>query len=363
MINSFKSYLDARTMLMFLTTLPFCVFSAEFTQIGPLARAAIFDQESPFFPPYFGGQCSGTYITNDGYFLTALHCLLRCNTIPEGKTRFFTEDQWRKVITNREIKNKKDYARVIEVDVIKAKSLVCNMGVTLVPKKDRGEANQGLELKARIISLGAKGYIYWEDQGRLVKKNPEFLESLLKKGFTGAGNAGDFVLMKMEANPTSEKAYTSDVSPPGECLPLAAENVSFQSPVWSFTYPRVIRPNLDSRSQPLFSSGKVIAKQEAYDLEEIFRPGQQALSIDAEVGSSGGSYINQEGKVSGVLVVTSNRSDHYQFGSTLGTGAEHIIGHLRQDIGDEHVEKILSGCKVSPRTESLVNEILNVQGN
>lgn len=360
-------------VILFLATILNASFvtAAEYTDLGPSAQEAYKgmrrppktfkpDSEAPFFSVSFGGFCSPTYVTNDGYFLLALHCLSSCLEFggKENNYGFNT-------LKYREVSEGGVKFGLIDIDVKKAKTFTCNIegpGYSL----NGYAANKESGLQARIVSLGAKGYIAERDSFSLAEKNPELFQSFVQKGYDGLGGAGDFALLKMEANITSETALPESASRPGHCLPLARSKANPGAKVWSLNFPALERLNRNTTYSPLVTAGQVLRRDEAQGLRPDsveFAQDHQALTLDVDGGASGGSYFDERGLVRGILVVSVGSKTKYERGTTFGVNIEHILKHLRADLGDAHVEKILDGCRMTDQTRQLVEEIVQTPGD
>ena len=316
--------------------------AAEFQGLGPIAKSAFAglsrlegsylpNSTAPFFSVNIDGACSPTYITNDGYFLLSLHCIIFC--LRYGPDSFIPSG----VLSSENILG----IDVTRIDAAKAKKLYCPIRGATQEKKSG--------LRASVVSIGAPGFIYGEQYYQL-SKNPELFAKLNALGFNGIGGSGDFALMKMEYQPTAETALTEYVSAPGECLPVSTEKAPLNTKVWSVTHPNLYRPNLKSAYRPLVSAGKVVSTHNNLQL----------TSVDADGGSSGGSYFDSQGRIAGIVIATSNPHSSYTYGSTLGIDISHILAYLKKDLSEDTYKKVISGCNMTPLTKSLIQEVTAV---
>lgn len=352
--------------LFFATVLPLFVHAAEYVEPGPVVRNAFKgmrraegaltpDSEAPFISVRFGSQCSPTYITNDGYFLIALHCLSTCLQFGGEK-----HDIREGAMSSEDVTKDGAEFRLIHLDQVKAKKIVCDVeGPDYV--KDGYASIKPSGLRARIVSLGSSAYISEGNYFDLAFKHADLFKSLVAQGYDGLAAVGDFALLKMDADLTPDTARPERVSVPGQCLPLARENATPGTKIWSLNFPWLERKNRNTSYDPLVSAGQILQRGEVSGLRPDgpeFAPEEQATSLDVDEGASGATYFDEQGRIRGILVVSGGSTDQYVRGAAIGIGIGRILDGLRADLGAEFVTRLLNGCELTTPTQQILNEIV-----
>jgi hypothetical protein len=273
-----------------------------------------------------GEGCSGTFISNDGYILTAGHCLRAANyqaTPVPGLSA---------VITN--------YPASPGVNKMRLYTAV------------RGKPDLSGTL-GRLVALG-KGSVKEAQITKFVSENIEATLQLAEDGFLGAE---DFAILKID----SEK--------PTACLQIQLADVKPGQEVWSISFPGRDenikgRPFWKSRSGA-FSTGTVLsgmqdnqglktaplttAEKDAYAtiINLGFKDGFLS-SLDVLGGSSGASILNSRGEIVGLNIQAAQFllpvEDGYVFGSNKATTLSSIYNKLKQRLPEETFKAIFS-CK------------------
>ncbi len=332
-------------------------------------------RNSPFLRMVIGDfnslSCSHTWVSNDGYLLTALHCIEGCIT---GAMEFDGSRYNRFAYKKIEVPNTKYYSHpfvAFEVNESRLKDVRCLLNEGAPGKKP---------LEARIVALGAKGWIPDYLRGDFKKKYPEIYHEYRQKGYVGIGDHGDFALLKVEPAPPS--ALDTSATPnafeyfshPPQCLAIDGtidtQTIGTGAQVWSLSF-----PNLSTRVnrsefvyQPVATGGRVYTKNDHphYSPEALSEIDEHFLysSTDSEVGASGSALINSQGKIAGILAMSITDRTQYTRGASLFLPSSHILKRLRDVLGNDFVEtKLLNGCSVSPSTDNLLNLLRSVSTN
>jgi hypothetical protein len=342
-------------------------FAGEFEILKDHTGSTVSVKDSPFLRMTIGNfnslSCSHTWVSNDGYLLTALHCIEGCIV---GAGEYDGSHYHRFAYKEIEIAGTKYYSHpftVYEVNESRLKDLRCLLNEGAKGKKP---------LEARIIAIGAKGWIPDHAREEFKTRYPLLFEKTRQEGYVGIGDYGDFALLKVE--PTSETSTIENAfdyfSYPPQCLPIDSGATRLNEQVWSLSFPNVsARPNhKELVFQPVATGGRVFSKTNhpLYSAEDLSNIDEHFLfsSTDSEIGSSGSSLVNSQGKITGLLAMSVSVRDRYTSGSSLFLPASYIIQHFRSTLGDEFVRtKLLNGCVVSSNTETLLSTLRSVSTN
>lgn len=145
-------------------------------------------------------------------------------------------------------------------------------------------------------------------------------------------------------------ALPETVSRQGHCLPLATSKAAPGTKVWSLNFPALNRLHRNTTYLSLVTVRQGLKRDEAQGFRPdsvVFAQNHQALTLNASGGASDGSYFDEQGLIRGILVVSAGSEAKYKRGTTIGVNIEHILEHLRTDLGNAHEEKILDGCRMT----------------
>jgi len=344
-----------------------CALAGEFETLKDFKGNTVSVKDSPFLRMAIGNynplSCSHTWVSNDGYLLTAFHCIESCLM---GAKEFDAGHYNRFAFREIEIEGTKYISHpfvVYEANDSRLKDLRCLLNEGASDKKP---------LQARVIALGAKGWIPSHSRAEFKSKYPEVFEEYRQKGYVGFGDHGDFALLKVEPTdvaatvPTVENTFEYFSYPP-QCLPIASDAAIPGDSVWSLSFPTLsARPKYkESVYQPVATGGTVFSKANhpLYSVADLSDVDEHFLfsSTDSDTGASGSSLINSQGQIAGLLAMSITVRDRYTKGSSLFLPTRHILQRLRTVLGDEFVEaQLLKGCQVSSSTRNLLNSLLSV---
>lgn len=285
-------------------------------------RPAIFDKvRGATFQ--LDGKCTATFVSNDGYVMTAMHCL---NGLVD---REYLEDMKFVLYTS----NKEAIGHKYMVNI-------------------SFEGKQS-EVRATLIETG-KGFVDQINPIYAFTKNSEkYLDIMEEKYYA----AEDYAILKLDLENTP-------------CLPVASKPAAVGDFVWSIAYPARFsaikgRPLWTGKSAA-FTSGRVtngllenasLAErlkgtspeyQQAYLSVEGATLNEDNLtaSVDALAGASGGALLNGDGEIVGIYAIsqplTGSAWDGYISGASVFANAQAAVQKLKASLGEEQVAKIFS---------------------
>lgn len=336
-------------LILLLFTSSHSVFSQELNEpqeIGPIAKSMFegmdreirndhtLESRSPFIQY---STCSGTYLNESGHFLTALHCLTHC------LQRSYLNDKGIKVAKRRKFnENGYDYT-LIDIDVEKAKTISCKLDIGPYMKSP---------YKAKIVALGASGYLHPKDYGKLPENPSSEFKKLLTNKYNGSGFQGDFAILKIESvNDDSVEKKNIVLGPkmsrPGLCTNVSSKNLELDTSIWSLSFPSYEHGLYD----PQINVGKII--KDEYRRNKLEIKELQTFSYNTYSGSSGSSFLDSEGNIGGILIA--GTSD----GHSIGIKIEHILDQLSTQLSAEKMKEIFNSCERDPSVDLLIDEITN----
>lgn len=264
------------------------------------------------------GNCSGSYISNDGYVVTALHCVSQCLS-EQGL-----------------LINDKSYSPRYEIQETQKPwpSLVtCQFDFN------------GTLKSAKVVLVGKGRAVFDEDQLGDYSDNER--QSFLEQ-------SQDFAILKFE-----------DLSVP--CLQRSPITPAAGVTLWQIGFPTKSKRSAESNSLggiKEISVGSVYKKylenlelrerlqswpQSSRDFLELYfsLPGILLTNVDSLPGSSGSGVVNASGQIVGIMtsVMLKNprgQIDKYIEPLILNIGVEHIYSQVKSELGSVKAEEIFS---------------------
>ncbi len=286
-----------------------------------------------------GFSCSGTYISDSGHILTALHCVRSCIWSNLEAVKKEQGESWfdfnnkntiyhsvqgvKKSIYDAEIDHENDptYLRTVKVSTFDLlpetfKGLKCNMLIN--------------SNKVEVELLGAgNGHLWPYFPNRLDNEDEKKLwRSLVQQGY---GASGDFALLK-EIKPRKSIScisITDEELRKGERLHTLSNTCS--------------KKNKRDGSTVFYDEGieatNKFSKYDSFKSSQIF-----VSTLNAESCSSGSAVVDEKGDIKGVLVIANNYHDNtsspilHNSNIAIGIKTDHILNTLRSrwdiDISD-----------------------------
>ena len=300
--------------------------SVEQTEIAPASKASFHYRLQP------GVDCTGTYISNKGHFLTALHCVAGCLAKHRAIQRSHASDEPVKVVRGREI-----YTDLMTVDEDKIdEGLECPVSI----------GNR--KLTAKIILTGGKGWLAPKDTiADFAKRFPEDHKALLAQGYE---HGFDFAILQVESLKTSA------------CLPLARRAPAQGEKLAAISYSCLNRDDLYTDGKTaLFTSGQRTA---GFKTSEFFRTrGAQKLpfrpelidgqptffsSLDIEKCGSGSGIFDSHSQLAGIATRVYKDSTNYEYGSVEAVDVAQVWKELNAKTSGSMTKEI-TNCSSASR--------------
>ncbi len=235
--------------------------------------------DGSFFSREVSGNCTGTWISNTGYILTAAHCFNGNAAL----SRIWKMDPM-------------DYAgRLKEMSSHTYEFVVTTLS------SDGEEVSENRA--AKIVSMGYPSYDHSSDMEKLeakLKDNPSKDLNLLQLVQAGYGGRGDWVILKI-----------SGITPEA-CLAISTENPNLDQDYFSLGFPGMGYFDYNDTRRLYVSYGKFDSKRFEIDgrnwAADKARYGLNGIDnlwpfkIIAAPGMSGGPIVNPEGQLIGTLI-------------------------------------------------------------
>jgi V8-like Glu-specific endopeptidase len=261
--------------------------------------------------------CGATFISNDGYVLTALHCLENCSvekTQTHGAITIMSSD----------------------LEAIKAGRVTCNV--------DPSTYNKSMFTVSSPIVAAGLGTITAINSKAMAESTQESqnLATLIAQGYT---DSEDYAILKL---PIANHGCLQVASP------YPSENV------WSISWPvETSRDGSDNApgGQPVFTSGIITSILSTTPLKSAGQTqssprydGNFMTTVDAVYGSSGSGILNSEGRLVGMtarvgLPADPKRRDILYFenpGLTHAISIDKIRSEMRKRYGAALVNEVFS---------------------
>ncbi len=290
-----------------------------------------------------GVSCSSAIVSNDGYLLTALHCLPRC-----------LED----AINKKNSQDARAFTRpgFTGIEILDQASFVKNCPADLVPFISDPDVQQ-----VRLV---------WVGHGRALI-DEAFLATHPLPSLDisrSADQIDDYAILKID--------YVKNGDHPCMALgPLPAAG----APVWNVGYPSwTLRPGRRGATgaELVASSGQALAgasmdpflqgiastlsdPKAFWDAMGLIygRPDLLRTDADSYFTNSGGSQVNQAGQLIAVLSsITKATQDSYNHAMVIGTSTERIRNEVTKELGTAKAQEIFN-CH--PVSTEIVKETLD----
>ena len=294
-----------------------------------------------------GVDCTGTYISSSGHFLTALHCVTSCLARGGALRRTLAHEE-----------PVKELRRPASEDGEEAKSVgIYAYRVTVSDDRvDDGITCKGRvgdrKTDLRVVLTGGKGWLTPKDTlAEFSRRFPAAYKELLDQGYE---HGYDFAILHDDgvsmslANPT--------------CVQLAETAPATNEALHSISYACLSRDGLSAIGQtPLYTSGK---KTEGIRSSELFKrnkgklPFEPALverketffsTLDMEKCGSGTAILDDRLAVVGVATRVYKSSTEYERGSLEAVDVVQVWRDLREKKSSDAVD-IITGCKPKPKS-------------
>jgi hypothetical protein len=295
------------------------VFAAEFSDLKnvndiPKETFLTVQQSSVRFQILGGSSCTGTWVSNDGLMLTALHCLESCLSYPENdgsrpiETSFVQYPQLELgfpfSLPIRKFLKEKAYSRVCKVE--------------------SGTYGISSNLGAQLVFTPAQGWIDPYAAKFLRKNDMAFLQKLRSEKLSGIGDESDIALIKIAPVDSNKPLFLPEYfSWPANCTKVRFEKLIDDETIFSISYPAINRLNKVSNYKPQFTDGKVLKvadqSKPVSNFLEVNFPGNNFIvsTLDAESGSSGSGIFDIQGYIRGVTFLGLGPTTHYVSGRTV----------------------------------------------
>jgi len=254
-----------------------------------------------------GVNCTGTYISDKGHFITALHCISACLAKSGALVReralpgHFTLRPTFKV----------------SVDEVRLKDITCKGKI----------GNKDVEVT--VIATGGKGWL--EPKNSLAafsKRFPEEYKELVDEGFE---HSADYAVLQVVN------------TKPKTCLPLVSVDVSEGETLHAVSFPCLKRDELRTSGQtPLYTSGvttkgfkeseyfkKLGPRKIEFHVESVDRKETFFSTLDIEKCGSGSALFDDRLKIVGIATRVYKTSTRYESGGLESIRSSHILKELK----------------------------------
>lgn len=300
-------------------------------------RALLATQKLAYgIPNAFGivDHCSSFFISNQGHFITNLHCLGKC---------FKKTWDFMPTYPHETIKEEKKSTQVLKIKrqdgELESTEIYCPMNPG------------GFNLHNEVLNR-ENPRIVWIGKGEISLQERKILEIPQKVRESLAKYVDDYVILKYDLE---EGERTS-------CVPLAKAKPKDKDPIWLIGFPKSAKrkSSLNADSSKKISVGvvrddleedlylqKILGKNrkaKTKALKEIFG-GEKILrsKIDAYVGNSGGLMVNEIGDAVAVLFGAVKVSSEKDYKSTIyGMDMQYIKSEIERGLGEKRTEVIFS---------------------
>lgn len=329
------------------------VLAEKFIDVSDMDHSA-----SPFFKSRLMGYSgSHTFITSDGYFLTAAHNLLTCMN-NRGNYTINAEGNAVTLPKDQQLLHRSTVSGILIGEGQNVTPLeIVTFNMTALKRGILCDVGHQKLFQAEIVALGSTGYIpagmYFDFQEQL----PDLFKKYQDLGFTGVGGPGDFALMKLIPHQTSEKVDSSinQINLPSSCLPLSEDGPVIGERIYSLNFPS------SQNYLPSFTEGITYSE----DTNPLFvdenlsvrSPHELYGSIASWGGSSGGAVVSwNDNKVVGLI--HKRLSTDPVDGATAFINSKHMSQVLRQQLGNEFFEnKLLNNCEATPHRLRYIDQL------
>lgn len=280
-----------------------------------------------------GYSCSGTYISDTGHILTALHCVRDCiwDSLEREKKEaginwfdYYYDNNYHHSIqgvskslnfAEQDHENDPDYLRDVQIS-----------SFDLTPNEFRGlRCNMFIDKElVEVELLGAGVGHLWPFYSSKVDGNKELdlWRSFVKEGY---GASGDFAILR-EVNPKENVP----------CISITDEKMKENEKLYtlSSTCTRKYRNQDRDGSKVYFDSGKeATSKFSSYNSIKV--PQMFISTLNGENCSSGSAFVDENGNIKGVMVQVVNYHDRtsrpkiLDSNISVGIKADFILNTLR----------------------------------
>ncbi len=327
---SLSSLLKSLSVVALTTTLGFSARAAERSSefqdpqsVDVAHRPATFDKtlRATF---QLNGDCSATFVSNQGHILTALHCL---HMVWPGDS--FPE---------------------MGVFIAKLPEQMIGRKILVAMSRD-GEKESDIEVT--LVAAGKGHFKGGISPIQAFLGNAEKYLDLMEQKY---GTAEDYLILKTDLQNTP-------------CLPVASKSLAVGDFVWSLAFPGrdedikgrplwtgqhgaftsgyITRGIVDNESLTDVLAGRSPEYQQTY--LNVVGAGENSdmvtSSMDNLPGASGGSWLNEKGEIVAVgnsLMSFRSPKKGYVYGMAQGAEIQSVIGKLKTKLGEEAVSQIFS---------------------
>lgn len=274
------------TIILFV---PLSIFASErfqnYHKMSSQDQAALSKIFSATFSSDFGSMnCTSTFISNDGMFITAAHCLQKCQ---QDDPRLEENDEDVQKQTSRLFSKKDSYLRINWRE--KKGTKTCELKV-----------NGANPVKAKLLFSGTgnlwpffpskKQYDISKDSALLKK-----WQSLVVQGY---GIGGDYAILQLEGKPKTQ------------CLNLSEESAIEQESQHTISYP-CIGDNDPQSLTPYYVKGANVTHlaqelKDEYNMKDLMNDNGVLLSalrfssVPVSICSSGSSILDRQFRIKGI---------------------------------------------------------------
>ena len=270
-----------------------------------------------------GVECTGTFISSTGHFITALHCVAACLQKNGALSRELAIEEptaHRRVgkAPSGEPRVRPIYTYKVTVDDLQLKDEVTCQG-RIGSKR----------LDMVVVATGGKGWLTPKTSlAAFSKRFPDEYRALLDDGYE---HGADFAVLK------------ALVTKPPACLPLATESARVGQNLQAVSYPCLRREEIDvTGDRPLYTAGRRTQgfrdsayfkargeKRLSFDIASVERKETFFSSLDIEKCGSGTALLDERLNIVGIATRVYKSSTDYEDGSLEAIDVAHVLRELK----------------------------------
>ncbi len=287
-----------------------------------------------------GVDCTGTFISDTGHFLTARHCVAGCLMHHHAvEKELAVQDFVGQIPTLDLFHGQPTYKMTIAEEMLDDDGLDCP-----------GTIN-GAQADVHLIMTGGRGWL--APSGSLASFSKEFPDEYRELLDEGYEHSGDFAILRaINIRPSS-------------CLRLGAQSPHAGEKLHAVSFPCLSRLDIETGgTTALFTQGirtsgfkqsqyykELGPKKIAFDIESVERKETFFSTLDMERCGSGTAIVNSDFQIVGVATRVYKSSTQYEIGSVEAVDVAQITKELRERKAPDF--KDITACSAASALPSM----------